>query len=258
MRSTHREATAAFRYVHWMDRNCSRNVKDYRPICRTDLTGVEGRSGRCIETREPSMLMHPASCAVTRLELFFYETSLGHATGFLYTNAGELCLISNWHVFSGKHAVTLKVMNKDGMTPTRVEFHWTCASLRDTGVEYQFVPVKADLIKDGVGLWWQHGGYLDGLGVPRIVDVGILPLGAYLNGIDPEKVQSFENQVLVQQDRVLRRGVARGEPPRSPAWAGTVRLPSSAVRRWDHRRSARCFPASCSGSAGRSIRRSAP
>jgi hypothetical protein len=145
------------------------------------------------------MWMHPASCAVTRLELFFYETSLGHATGFLYNNAGNLCLVSNWHVFSGKNAITLKVMNTDGMMPTRVKFHLTCATVHDTGVEYHFMPMTADLTNDGVGLWWQHRGYLDGTGVPRIVDVGILPLEAYLTGIDPKTVQSFENQVLVHQ-----------------------------------------------------------
>ena len=159
------------------------------------------------------MWTHPASCAVTRLELFFFETSLGHATGFLYNNAGCLCLVSNWHVFSGKNAITLNVMNKDGMTPTRIEFHLTCAKVHDTGIEFDFVPMVADLTKDGVSLWWQHRGYLDGAGVPRIVDIGILPLAPYLSKIDPKTVQSFENQVIAHQsakeDWTYEQGTAR-------------------------------------------------
>ncbi len=146
------------------------------------------------------MLMHPASCAVTKLELYWHNVLIGRATGFIYNNAGETCLVSNWHVFSGKNANTLKIMNKDAMTPTRVEFHLTCASLKPNGVEYRFVPMKADLVRDGVSCWWQHRGYLDGTGLPRIVDVGVLSLADILSDIDPKELQSFENQVIVQKD----------------------------------------------------------
>jgi hypothetical protein len=143
--------------------------------------------------------MHPASCAVTRLELFFFEISLGHATGFIYNNAGTICLISNWHVFSGKNAITMNVTNNDGMTPTRVEFHITCAEVHESGVEYKFVPMVADLVEAGVSLWWQHRGYLDKASIPRIVDIGILPLDPYLSEIDPKTVQSFDNQVVTHK-----------------------------------------------------------
>jgi hypothetical protein len=40
--------------------------------------------------------------------------------------------------------------------------------------------------------------------------------------------------------------------------AGLVRRPRRAARRWDHRSTGRWFPGSCSGRAGRPIRRSAP
>jgi len=35
----------------------------------------------------------------------------------------------------------------------------------------------------------------------------------------------FPNRIEIVMDRVSRRGVASGEPLRSPAWAGTIRLP---------------------------------
>lgn len=146
------------------------------------------------------MMMHPASCAVTRLEIYWYDVLIGRATGFIYNNAGETCLVSNWHVFAGKNASTLKVLNKDGMTPTRVRFHVTCASFKPGGVEYSFLPMKADLIREGAACWWQHGGYLDGEGIPRIVDIGVLPLAGVLSDVDPAELQSFENQVIVQED----------------------------------------------------------
>jgi hypothetical protein len=122
------------------------------------------------------MRMHPASCAVTRLGLFFHNIPLGPATGFLYNYAQETCLISNWHVFSGRNATTMTVMNKDGIVPNRVEFHITCAALKERGVEYSFAPMDVPLVSDGVIRWWQHSGYVDGEGKACIVDIGVLPL----------------------------------------------------------------------------------
>jgi hypothetical protein len=47
------------------------------------------------------MLVRQQSLAVTKLELFFHDISLGPATGFVYKYGQSIALVSNWHVFSG-------------------------------------------------------------------------------------------------------------------------------------------------------------
>ena len=63
---------------------------------------------------------------------------------------------------------------------------------------------------------------------------------------------------VTNNDRVPGRGVADGLTTTIPAWAGLVRSPWLAIRRWDHRSRRPWFPASCNGRAGRPIRRSVP
>lgn len=61
------------------------------------------------------MRMHPASAAVTRIELFFHDVTLGHATGFMYDYGKELSLVSSWHVFAGRNPLTREVHHRTGV-----------------------------------------------------------------------------------------------------------------------------------------------
>src|SRR5258708_38664430 len=104
------------------------------------------------------MMMHPASCGVTRMEMFFDDVSLGCATGFLYLFGQDLGLVSNWHVFSGRHPETGDVRHSTGCTPNRVEFHISVAGHHQTGVSITFRPMALPIIRDDEALWWQHRG----------------------------------------------------------------------------------------------------
>lgn len=145
------------------------------------------------------MLMHPASCGVTRMKMFFHNVSLGCATGFLYSMGQELALVSNWHVFSGRHPETGIATHSTGCTPNRVEFHISVARFEEKGISITFRPMALSLLQDGEALWWQHHGYLDPDGQPHQVDIGVLPIAEFIDDFAEIKklIQSFDMQVLV-------------------------------------------------------------
>jgi hypothetical protein len=162
------------------------------------------------------MITHPASCAVTRMEMFFHDVSLGCATGFLYSFGQTLGLVSNWHVFSGRHPETDKPMHHTGYTPNRVEFHISVATHKQQGLSIHFRPMALPIVSDGQTLWWQHQGYADATGQPRHVDIGVLPLSDAIDDFAEikEMIQSFDAQVLVRtaedpEGWTIEQGTAR-------------------------------------------------
>jgi hypothetical protein len=150
------------------------------------------------------------------MEMFFHDIGLGHATGFLYSYGQDLGLVSNWHVFSGRHPDTGDPTHSTRCTPNRVEFHLSVARHEITGVSITFRPMALPIIRDGQALWWQHRGYLDPAGRPHHVDIGVLPLADVIEDFAEIKdlIQSFDPHVLVTtadnpDDWRLQQGTAR-------------------------------------------------
>jgi hypothetical protein len=162
------------------------------------------------------MMMNPASCAVTRMEMFFHDISLGCATGFLFSFGQSLALVSNWHVFSGRHPETGVATHHTRCTPNRVKFHISVASHDEQGISIKFRPMDLPISRNGQALWWQHRGYLDPAGQPHHVDIGVLPLEDVIEDFAETKklIQSFDAQVLVKtadnpRDWSYQQGTAR-------------------------------------------------
>jgi hypothetical protein len=162
------------------------------------------------------MTLHPASCGVTRMEMFFHDISLGCATGFLFSFGQSLALVSNWHVFSGRHPETGITTHSTSCTPNRVEFHISVASYDKQNISIEFRPMDLPILRDGQAAWWQHRGYLDPAGQPRRVDIGVLPLEDVIEDFAEIKklIQSFGAQVLVKtadspKDWTYQQGTAR-------------------------------------------------
>lgn len=151
------------------------------------------------------------------MELFFRDVKLGCATGFLYSFGQSLGLVSNWHVFSGRHPETNVIMHSTGCTPNRVKFHISVARYDETGdVSITFRPMDLLIIRDGQALWWQHKGYVDPTDQPHHVNIGVLPLDAVIDDFAEIKmlIQSFSAQVLVSmankpEDWTYQQGTAR-------------------------------------------------
>jgi hypothetical protein len=135
------------------------------------------------------------------MSLYFHDVLIGNATGFIYSFGQDLALVSNWHVFSGIHPEHGIVRHHTGYTPNRVEFHISITTSTEAGLSIGFRALNVPLQKAGVSLWWQHGGYVDGDGVPHHVDIGVLPLSELIEGYEDLKprVVSFDAQVLVSQ-----------------------------------------------------------
>lgn len=54
------------------------------------------------------------------LELFFDETALGHATGFIWHLKDTYYLVSNWHVYAAQDFFTLKSLHDHGGRPNKI------------------------------------------------------------------------------------------------------------------------------------------
>lgn len=55
------------------------------------------------------------------LSLYFNDTALGQATGFIWKIGDKYYLVSNWHVFSGRDFFTMKNLRPDGGRPNKIE-----------------------------------------------------------------------------------------------------------------------------------------
>jgi hypothetical protein len=150
------------------------------------------------------------------MEMFFHDIHVGWATGFLYSYGQTLSLVSNWHVFSGRHPETGITTHHNGCTPNRVEFHISVAAYEQQGVSIHFRPMALPIVRDGQALWWQHQGYADETGQPHHVDIGVLPLSEVIDDFAEIKnlIQSFRAHVLVKtaenpEDWTFEQGTAR-------------------------------------------------
>ncbi|WP_081762582.1 serine protease [Xanthobacter sp. 126] len=67
--------------------------------------------------------IHPLSWTTTRIRVFRNHIELGSGSGFYVNFAKQYYLVTNWHVLSGRHAVTEACLERSGAIPNRIEFH---------------------------------------------------------------------------------------------------------------------------------------
>jgi hypothetical protein len=103
-------------------------------------------------------------CSV-QLNLFFRDTKLSTATGFFKFIDEQLYLVSNWHVFSGRHPKTGQPLHKLGAIPDRIKL---TLHGQDFGLVYEDSNLYLDNA-DGRALWKQHR-------LGQSIDVAILPI----------------------------------------------------------------------------------
>jgi Trypsin-like peptidase domain len=118
------------------------------------------------------------SFCVVPITPFFNDVELSSATGFLYTVVVDgipaLWLVSNWHVFPGRHIdPPNKALMLNGAIPNRIRFQVMKVL---PGNIVQVHPQFANLYDaDGKAIWRQHQSKSD-------VDIAALNLGRGLDG----------------------------------------------------------------------------
>lgn len=166
------------------------------------------QTGEASRRRMPSVRRE--SLWVTQLELLWYGDVIGHATGFFYSFGKTLGLVTNWHVFANRHAVTDIHFRDDRKVPNEVRFT-ACviqATLNKGGITAHAIHIREfrlPLITDDRFLWWQHFGYVQDNGEPGRVDIAVLPLSnEVLELAEGESILDFTTQVVVMVDENLQ------------------------------------------------------
>ena len=95
---------------------------------------------------------------------------LGQATGFVVEKDGKYCLITNWHVLSGRHPQTNQPVDKSGDTPDRIHVIQHAKKLGNWVVKQEIL-----YDKKGKRKWIEHKK-------GRAVDVVALPIDFHLKG----------------------------------------------------------------------------
>jgi hypothetical protein len=141
-----------------------------------------------------------ASSGVTRrykARFVFPRRATRAATGFIYKYGQSVALVSNWHVFSGVNPLTGSLRDCRGFCPNRVMFSLSLSDTEEGSVFFRSEEVA--LVADGQSLWWQHEGYLDHEGKPKIVDIGVLELNERISDFQAvrERIATFLAHVIV-------------------------------------------------------------
>lgn len=150
----------------------------------------------------------PLSYTTTKLELYRGETLLSTATGFVFRFAGRYFLVTNYHVFSGIHPTSGRVLSQTGATPNRVDFHVAVSTTEARGEGLYFKPMSVPIVDDVESPLW-----IDERSSTRQNDYAALPLDPLV----PELADNGTALRAIQGGRVtLRRGVTK------PAEASTL------------------------------------
>jgi Trypsin-like peptidase domain len=105
------------------------------------------------------------SLATTRIEMLCNHETVGPASGFYYRKDSELYLVSNWHVFSGRHPSTGQPLHPSCAPTESISFNlFDDSSGKIVPYAYEFH------LKDesDVSIWWQHPDR------GQLVDIGVL------------------------------------------------------------------------------------
>ena len=134
--------------------------------------------------------------AVTKLELYFNDTYITSATGFIYRYAKTYALVTNWHVLTGINPDTGKnIDDRYASRPNRVKFYLNIFT--DTIGQFDIKPFSADLLKDEQPIWFQ----LPQSNPP--IDIALIELESIIEDFDQikERIGHLQGgQMLVYMD----------------------------------------------------------
>jgi len=143
------------------------------------------------------------SLVTTKLRLFARDQELGCASGFFVERKGQCYLVTNWHVVTGRHFQTGRVIDeKNAALPDRLKF-----LAQQKGNVAEWTDVDCALYWDAdktrtpaAPIWLEHGGHRHN------VDVVAIPIkypdGANLHTIDcvntvPKLLLTVSREVFV-------------------------------------------------------------
>ncbi|MEN0652061.1 MULTISPECIES: S1 family peptidase [Hyphobacterium] len=86
------------------------------------------------------------------LTLFCNGHEIGKATGFFYKSNGEVFLVSNWHVFSGRNCNDGQPHHTSSAIPDTIKF-----PICKKGEIGRFIDASINLYENERAVWFQHG-----------------------------------------------------------------------------------------------------
>lgn len=107
----------------------------------------------------------PWNCATVYVEACFGSLTLSNASGFLWLHGSRRFLVTNWHVLSGRNALTGKPMRKDAGIPDSLKFfsyrRHGIPSPEEHNFKVDYVPVLVPLQDEitGAPRWLEHPIY---------------------------------------------------------------------------------------------------
>ncbi len=114
-------------------------------------------------------MIDPLSLSSLQINVYYHDEPLGSATGFIISSNGQLYLVTNWHVLSGRdHDTGMPLDKVNCAIPNRIEV------IYDKGKNKLLLPVLNDNSK---GKWIEHRQYdLKKQVIVPIADVALLPI----------------------------------------------------------------------------------
>lgn len=153
------------------------------------------------------------------IKLYFNETFLSNATAFFYVINGKRFFITNWHVVTGKNALTKKCLINSGGCPNQIEWPY--------GSNYR-IPLYENLdINHGKPLWYHHPTHENLIDVVAIPTDNIKVPSSLFNTPIPEELEytdvipsvgmdifvlGFPNGIQANGLPIWKRGTIASEP----------------------------------------------
>lgn len=95
------------------------------------------------------------------------DAASASATGFIYQYQGNDYLVSNWHVFSGRHAITKKELDETNLSlPDKIRVYFPEEGKQGATIKKEY-PLKNPL--NNTYCWFEHP-------LENQIDVGVLPI----------------------------------------------------------------------------------
>ncbi len=176
------------------------------------------------------------SCCTVPLRLYFRDTLLSSATGFIYERNNEIFLITNWHVVTLKHPQNLTNLDaKRNGIPDRIEAQLPPVANRKSeslGValhrEPMFYPLYSDADNPAmpdhpkVSQWYVHPDYrhkVDVVAIPLNIPIAEAPLisAMAINNIEgiPDLEVAVSTSVFILGHPL---GIGSNGPRPLPVW----------------------------------------
>ncbi|MBL6612396.1 MAG: hypothetical protein ISS15_21080 [Alphaproteobacteria bacterium] len=149
------------------------------------------------------------SLVTSKVRMFAGKAEMGLATGFFVEHKGQLYLVTNWHVVTGRHFQTGKVIDEQNAAiPDRIRFLAPCKGAVGEWMEVDWL-LYSDANETRTPMkpvWLEHGVHHHKIDVVAIPIK--LPEGATAHTID--KVNTVPKMLLTVSRDVFVLGYPRG------------------------------------------------